>query len=77
MTDRDQDPIRVLMAKWCDLVKWGVDAPVAPKKLIPRRAFNPKMRPMMNVPLSITVGEFRPAGNNGSCDVNFEVLFNG
>lgn len=68
----------------CLVVRYGDDTEtdtylmsVVPKKLRPRRAFNPKMRPMMNVPLSITVGEFRPSGNHGSCDVNFEVLFNG
>lgn len=68
----------------CLVVRYGDDSEtdtylmsVVPKKLRPRRAFNPKMRPMLNVPLSITVGEFRSAGNHGSCDVNFEVLFNG
>lgn len=68
----------------CLVVRYGDDhetdtylISVVPKKLRPRRSFNPKLRPMLNVPLSINVGEFRAAGNHGCCDVNFEVLFNG
>jgi hypothetical protein len=69
----------------CLILRYGDDKETdtylmaaVPKQLRPRRLFNAKMRPMVNVPVktSIDLG-FPDAGHHGSCEVNFEVMFNG